>query len=410
VKFNVDAKQLAAAFAAASKVKPSVPKGAEGFLISVCSDGPSYIYSRDRTCVVRVPLQVIDVDGSVDCVYPASAVGAFKYLSGQLTFEVTPAGNEGARVRYYRYNDPDGVEGEWLTPNPKLVAKCEADMSEAIMVEYPAALLRVALGTVKDYAAGKDTDVDGHEHFRTVQVFDASKPEWAKGDGVLFAANRIQAAYFECPLFKGKHFSLAAEYIPLVVTFLGDISGTVRVHNSPHMVFFEGDGGHILGILHRVHTHPKYAYYSLDKDTFVFGVDRDVVLNALRYMREEMASKASGKKIRLVYDHERVALVLQKLESYSKARSDKVPVKVKEIAENKSFTTYVNIDHMVGLFEGAVCNEVELRVAIIKELDGREVAAFRTIDPAIYSPDGKPAVDKEGAVECKVTRFMPSME
>lgn len=416
MKFNVDAKQLAAALAVAGKVQPAVPKGAEGYLFSV-KDGVCNIYSRDKTCVIRTPLVLSPGAEDGEFVYPAAAVGAFKYLSGQLMFEAE-SDDTTFKVRYSRPDSTDGVEGEWLTVSPKMVAKCEADMSEATTAhEYPTAVLRQALTVVKNYAADKNGNVDGHEHFQTVQVFDASKPEWAKGDGVLYAANGIQAAYFECSSFKGKHFPLAAEHIPLVTAFLTDCQGVVKVRNAPNMVFFEDEAGRVLGILHRVHIHPKYAYYAFEKDAFSFGVDRETMLGALRHMREELAGAAKDKtkapaKIRLVYDHEHHTLALQKVGSSSKARSDKVTVTVKEMVEDRPFMAHVNIMHLIDLFDGAVCHDVELRVALIKKTGNKEVAAFRTLDRVSYTADGKVPVDTkaEGVVECTVTRFMPSME
>jgi len=418
MKFKVDSKELVVALAIVGKVSPTVPQGTPGYLVTVNADGSGFIYSRGDAAVVRAPLVVTDVEGEGDFLFPAKVVSVFRHIKGVLVFEVETDTIEGkTKVKYYRENDPaTGVSGERLMESPKLVAKCEAEMAEAQTThEYSPAVLRVALAAVKSYAAPKDSDVGGAEmgHFHTIQIFDDSKPEWAKGDGVMYAADSYRAAYFECATFKGKHFPLGVEHVPVVLSFLGDCEGVVKLHNAANMVFIEDTKGCVLGLRHRVLTHPRYAFYSLDKDRFVFNVGREAMLDALRQIQAEMADSQDLKKIRVVYEADKNSIVFQKADSVGSARSDLVTVtRAKTDPGNTdSFTAHVNIDHIIELFDNMESNQVELRVALIPK-GNKQFAVFRTLDRVWYGANGKPVTDttEEGAVECLVTRFMPSME
>ena len=275
MKFKVDAKELVASLAVAGIVSPAVPQEGPGYLISINADGTGFVYSRSDISVARSTVTVTDVEGpEVDFLLPAQVVGVFQHIKGTLVFEVeadTIGGN--TTVRYYREGAADtGVSVERSMKSPKLVVKCEAEMATAQTThEYSPALLRVGLGSVSDYAAKKkDTLGDGGDHFKTIQVFDASKPEWAKGDGVLYAADSCRAAYFECSAFKGKYFPLGSEHVSVVLSFLRDREGSVKLHNADNMLFIEDLKGNVLGVQHHVKNHPRYAFYGLDKDHFVF--------------------------------------------------------------------------------------------------------------------------------------------
>jgi len=418
MKFKVDAKELVAALAVVGKVSPTVPKGAPGYLVSVSEDGSGFIYSRGEASVARAPLAVTDIEGNGDFLFPAKVASLFRHIKGTLVFEAETDITEGkTKVKYYRENDPDtGVSGERTMESPKLVAKCEAEMAEAQTThEYSPALLRIALAAIKDYAATKDADVGGddNEHFKTIQVFDDSKPEWAKGDGVMYAADSFRAAYFECRAFKGKHFPLSVEHVSVVLSFLSDCEGVVKLHNAANMLFIEDVKGRVLGLRHRVKTHSRYAFYSLDKDKFVFNVGKGPMLDALRQIQAEMADSQDLKKIRVVYDPGKSSVVFQKADSVGSARSDRVALirGEKDPGNMDEFMAHVNIDHIIDLFANMESNQVELRVAFIPK-GNKQFAVFRTMDRVWYGAGGKVALDttEEGAVECLVTRFMPSME
>jgi hypothetical protein len=93
------------------------------------------------------------------------------------------------------------------------------------------------------------------------------------------------------------------------------------------------------------------------------------------------------------------------------AKVEGIPVQVEIVqAEDKAWSFAVNVNHMVEIISGAKGNEIELRVWIVPSQGERrnDVALFRTIDRFLLDESGKVTTEPEGAVECQVTRYMPS--
>ena len=405
MKIKVDAKALVYALDVVGIVPPKAinQAGFAGYLFEVRSDN-CYIYARDGKHVSRSLVPVLELEGEGAFIYPNQSVSAFKYVPGTITFNSTSDGEK----FLVNYVADSGANAERFTVNPKLFSNCEEDLEQAVVAhDFSTGVLRLAFDTVKSYTPAKENHCD--EVFHTVQIFDDSKPEWAKGDGVMFAADNIRAIYFECSAFKGKHLPLAAEHLPYVSSFLSKCSGSVSVRNAPHMVFFEDSKGNLLGALHKVKVHSRYSYYPTEKDQFVFRVDKDTFLTTLKYIRTELDKDRH--KIRLTYSHQAGEFQFQVSESSSKAFSAPFKIRSREATLSRDFTFGINIDHFIGLFEPVLGNEVELRVSIVPQ-GAKEAALFRTIDRFNVDSEGKLEIDKtlEGVSECKVTRFMPSMD
>jgi hypothetical protein len=372
-------------------------------------DGMCHIYSRDGQRVTHVAIEATNADGPVDLILPASTASMFQHIrAATVTFTSEVDGD-----RYVvKFLSEHGDDYEGSSTNPKLLATCDDEFAKATgtSVTIPTGVLRLAFSTVKSYLPGSADRAEDFYH--TVQSFDGSKPEWMKGDGIMFAANQIRASYFECPILKGKHIAVFDEHLSYVISFLSKCEGDVEIRRSDNMLFFKA-GGRILGIVHNVKQHQRFSYYSLEKDAYVFKVEKDSILNSLLYMRAALADKGRD-KIRFTYEHDkgdRGQFTFSMSESSSRSKKAPVDIKEREFREPKNFTVGVNINHLIELFQPTVCNVLEFRVCLVPS-GGKEGALLRTIDTFYVDQMGKVAQDntQDGVVECKVTRFMPSKD
>ena len=399
MKFTIEPKDLNAAIGLVSIV---APEGA-GYLFSVHGNICN-IYSRNAEHVVRAQAPITDVEGEGDFIYPSTVIDAFKYLDTAITIEAVE--EEGRFL--VRHSTVDGDAGEHSSVDPKLVASCEEDLqTTGEGKEFPARILQMAIASVRPYLAEPDANVQ--EYYKTMQLFDDSKPDWAAGDGVLFAANNVRAAYFECSAFKGKSLAIYCTHVPYVLAYLAKAGGTVRVHDSAHMTYMVDEKANVLGFVHNASAHAKYFCYALEKDQYIFNIGIDAVLRPLQYIKAELAKDRD--KIRISYLKETGQFKVAQSKSVSKSHSRPVPVKQCVQAEDASFAANFNIDHALGLFDSARGNEVQLRAFVIRK-GTKENALFRTVDHFWVDASGKLTADATapGVVECKVTRFVPSKD
>jgi len=80
------------------------------------------------------------------------------------------------------------------------------------------------------------------------------------------------------------------------------------------------------------------------------------------------------------------------------------------LIDDRDWSFYINIDHMLDLVRDVKNDAVELRVLILPPDDkGRgEFAMFRTINDFRLDLAGKSVFEPDGSFKCRVTRFMPS--
>lgn len=404
MQFKANVKDLVAALDAVSLVKPTLPKGRTAYLFRVEEDGICRIYSREDSHVARASFPITHLDRVGSFLLPAQNIAGFKNLKSlgtTVSFESSVVDN----VFEVRWSTPEGFSTECRTDNPNFLAPCEADMKDSVSSNvFCASLLKLGLDTVKGYAAGKK-NWDADPQFRTVQIFDKSMPEWEKGDGVMYAADGCRAIYFECDAFKGKPLSVAIQSVPLLVRFLGKFAAQdVTIHDGPCMAFVEG-GLNLLGYQNRVTLHVKYAYYPFEKDTYVFKTDKAMMLMALQIARVELDKDRD--KVRLHYSASKGELTITT--QATSAKSTSMPVKIREtvLSGDADLGVNVNVDHMIDLFVGAKCNEVELRICKLKGTS----ALFRTVETFWVDRLGKPTTENAAnAKKCRVTRFMPSKD
>jgi hypothetical protein len=403
MQFTVNIKELLEALDVVSVVPPTASVPGYRFIVreGICS-----IYSRDGVHVACAKIKVLDSDGDVDLIYTSHILG-LKYSKAET---VTITGRvEGDRfVTGYTTSEPETKE-ERASFNPKLLADSDDDYASATSTHtLSAGILRTAISSVKGYIAD-DTDRGADEQYQTLQIFDSSKPEWEKGDGVMFAANAIRASYFDCADFKGKHLPIRREHLPIVLGFLAKCDGDVALRNGEHMMYLEDSRGRILGFARNMKAHARFSYFSLEKDGYIFKVDKETMVACLMQLKVSLGD-AKRDKIFFSYDHDLGVFRISTSESASKISAPPIPINAREFRTPESFTVSVNINHMLDIFQ-VNANLVELRVAIIAKAN-KTGALFRTIDLFWCDRSGKLVQDntQEGAVECKVTRMMPSKD
>jgi hypothetical protein len=405
MQFTLNLKELLEAIDIVGVVAPQPLVGDVTGYRFVVHDGVCSIYSRDKTRVSRAQIPVLESDGDADLIYPESAIEPLALTRGStVTISCQVDGD-----RYIvAYQTDTGTTDECPSTNPKFIAQLDEDYNAAAVgtVTFPSGILRVGLSTVKGHLA---TDDRTDDLYKNLQTFDASKPEWEKGNGVLFAADAIRAAYFDCAAFKDKHLALHSDNIAHILSYLTKVEGDVSYRLGTNMMFLEDSRGRILGFSRSNKVHPRYSYFPLDKDGYIFRVDKALMQSATAYLRQRIADKGKD-KIRFAYDHDSGQFTVSLNESKAKTRFEAIPINAREFRNPESFSVNVNVDQLRDLFN-TVCNEVEFRVSLIQK-GSKTGAIFRTIDRFWLDANGKVAQDntQEGAVECKVTRLMPSKD
>lgn len=411
IKFKLQAAALNSALDLVSTVQPKAftPQGATGYLFVVRGER-CFVYSQDSLHVARADFAIEDVEGEGAFIYPSQHVDSFKFAEGTIGFTVTSEGD----THIVKYDLGNGAGGERTTFDPRLLAPCDKELTEATNERtFPVSVLRTSMSMSRNFLA-KLTDTRVEEHYKTFQIFDGSQEAFAKADGYLFASNSIQAFYFYCDAFRQKGLAVHGQHMSLLTAFLSKCEGTVTLKTGSNKTFAEDSKGRVIGWAHHERTFSKFSYYALKMDKTILTVPKTRALNALKYTKTELDKTRD--KIRLTFDHKTGSLRFHVTESSGKATS--LPVDVKVVAsEEKDITTSVNIDHLIELFDGSKAEEVELRIATIpaSESNPKEKYMFRTIDEFWLDSEGKVVAgsgveegkEPQGAFRCKVTRFMP---
>lgn len=404
MKFKLNAEDLTNAINTVSVVAPRqvTAQGGAGYLFVVRGER-CYVYSRDNTCVARTDFAIRDVEGEGAFVYPAQYTDAFKFLVGECVFE-----SEADEDRFtVRYSADNGAEAERTSFDPQLLSTCDKDLEKATTeYEYPAGLLREAINLARPFLADpKNSRTE--EQFKGLMVFDSSKSEWSRGDGTLYSSNGTQNFYFECELFKGKHFEVHGQNLPALLSFLSKSEGTVKFRRGDNFTFLINSKGDVYGWPKQAKTHGKYSYYQLKYDQHELLFSKNVLLNAIQFIRVELDK--SRDKVKVSYNHENKQIQLSVADGSSKARSFPVASEEGSTGEEKSREWNVNIDQFQKLVDGVKSNRFPLRLYFMQQGD-KEVTMMRTIDTFRMTAEGKVVQEQEGSFECKVTRFMPSKD
>jgi hypothetical protein len=398
--------------------RPLTSKEGGGGYLFVVRDGRCFIYSRDALHLARVDVPVEEVEGEGSFIYPSEKIGSTKYLDGWIEIE---AGYDKDDDRHWiRYETEGGAKAKRSTFDPRLMQPLDEALEKASEgYTYPATLLKEAISMTKGYLA-KPTNSRAEKNFQTMQLFDASKPEWEPGNGNLFAADGVQACWVYCEVFENKGLSIHGQHLPFILSFLGKCEGDITVRQAEGVTFLVSATGNVFGWSQTVKQHGRFGYYAAKLDQYVLKAPKDLISKALRHTRTELDPRRN--KIRVNYDHNDKTLLFQVSEGSGQASS--VPVGVVPVtgedgsgakgAEN-DFGINANVDQLLGAIDPMKGHEVQLRVAIVPAKAGRkEGAMIRTIEEFWLSDAGKvlisPDDEKGKAHLCRVTRFTPSRD
>ncbi len=408
MKFKLITSDLVNALDIVSIVKPRpvTPQGGAGYLFVVRGE-KCYLYSRDAMTVARADFPITDVEGEGAFVYPAEYMDFVRYLGDTISFET-----EEGEDRFLVKHASGEAKGERLSFDPQLLSTCDRDLDKATTTyDLPVGILREAINMGQPFiAAPKETRVE--EQHKGLLLFDQSKPEWVKGDGVLFGSNNIQHFHFQCEQLAGKHLEIHGQYLPSFTSFLSKCKGTVTIHRGDHYTFSTNSSGHVFGWPKQAKTHGKYTYYGLKSDQYVLTLPKAQLVNALKLTRVSLDKTRD--KIKVNFDPDRRTIQFNIADGSSKGQS--LPVSLldddKDLTstfEATSQTWNVNIDHLTMLIEPLKNHKFQLRVAVAKQGD-KDIVMMRTIDTFRLNLDGKVVNEPEGSYECKVTRSMPSKD
>jgi len=402
IEFNMS--ELVVALDMVSIVTPraATASGAAGYLF-VVRGNKCHLYSRDSSCVAMSHFPLLSADGDGQFVYPAEYIGALKFLASTSdTCKIEASIEEEKHI--VRYEASAGAKAERGSFDPQLLVTCDQDLAEATGTQvFKSGILREAISQAKPFLASKEAQ---DEAFRGLQVLDATKPEYAKGNGCLYVSDGTRAFYFQSGHLVDKNLEIHGQHLGQLTSFLNK-TDIVTLKKGNHFTFAEDAKGNVFGWPRHAKGHAKFGYYPLKTDNFVFRVPKVRLANSLGHARSELDTKED--KIKISFEPERKTLSFGVVAGTAKVEGIPVVVDVVQ-GEPKSWSFGVNINHLLELVSAVKGNEIELRVRIIEAGEGRrnDLAMFRTIDKFLLDESGRVTTEPEGAVECQVTRFMPS--
>lgn len=414
IKFKVQVSDLLQAISVVSVVTPRpVDKaGGAGYLFVIRAGGSCTVYSQEQNHMAAAGLTLSDVEGEGAFIYPIEFIGGFKHLPDEETLSFETGERDGSY--YVNYTTGMGGEAERPSFDPRSIRPATTPDPKEGDLEYPANLLKRAIDTVKS-GLPDDKNTKAKDFYKSIQVFDSSKPDWAPGDGNMFASDGTRGSYFYCDSFKGKALSVHKQNLTVITGFLSKCDGNVIVRNGENWTFLVDSQGRMIGWTHSALSHPKYSYYK--EESIQLMVNTDFLCRTLRYMKEEMeASKsANGDRIRMVYEATPDAWCLQFLSKEAKGsvKSPLITVTPQtDEAKTKSFATNVSIQQFLELVSSLESKQLLLKVLVSPPNDHKKKESFhfRILERFWVDPSGKVLPGPEGGIECRVTRFIPSKD
>ena len=348
--------------------RPITPQGGGGYLFVVRGER-CFVYSSDRLRTARADFPIEPIEGEGAFIWPAEYIGLLK-LAGDGGITFTAVNDTDKWTASFRADS--GNKSSRTTYDPKLMATCDKAVEEAKGEKvFPAGLLKEALNAAQGFAAA--TTATAEDHLKTVQVFDDSKPEWAKGNGTLFAASGVTACYFQCSAFEGNGLAIHGQHLPMVSSFLGQCQGDVTIRTGANMTFATDSKGRVLGWTHHDKTHAKYAYYSPDLDKVRLDIPISPMMSAIKYIQTALGTKNENDKAKakFVYVAKEQAVYLKTTESNSETESFAVPVIPHDGFGDIDLTFFCNAHHLADLFSSSKGDRVTFRVAIQEKNEKR---------------------------------------
>jgi hypothetical protein len=396
------------------------------------------VYSRSKDQVARAIFPLNELDGEGVFTLPKTHVEVIRHVPDDtVTLNSHTETKSDGEVPYVTIRSSSGTKYEHSTFNPALVTPCDKEYEAAAQttpVDYPLGILREALRMASPFLPGDKKD-NVAEHFNTVQIFDQSNPDLAKGDGNLFCADGTRAFFFESEEFKNKGFTVHSHHLATLQAFLSKCEGVRMYHHknlsyAVNLVAVPDPADEKKTVLvekelfcwsNNVKTHSRFFYYAPTRDKFILIAPKSTLLNSLDQASVLIDEKRE--RIKLVYQFENkdmggsATLHFGSSESAGKIDSFPVPTvdKKDEPSLKENFEYFVTLKSFRTLIDGATGQEIELRFNPLPKDDAhpRGGAMLRTIDTLHFDSAGK-LIDAKSTsgtprYTCKVTRFMPSV-
>lgn len=377
-----------------------------------------WVYSRDALHAARAEFPISDLQGTngehTGFVYLSNHIESFKFVRGDVSFNVKNDFDGNNFTVKWGYGA--GASTERPTLDPRLLASLDKRLNEATGHHtYKTALLREALRAGKGFLAD-DSDRNAKDEYKIINIYDPTMSKDGKGDGTLHATDGYQRLYFQCDDFKGKGLQIHSQHIGLVESFLSKAGPDVIICTGSDMTYaMSPDKTRVLGW--SKHTKPPLEYKALPKSwdkTVLLVKDRNMLVEQVKFIKSEM--EKGRDKIKIEYNNDSKHLRFHILAG-AKTTSLPIDVEVAEGSEGRSYTHDVNVNQLLGLFDGVKGAVVEFRMFLMEEHGGpKGGAGFRTVDEFWLDPEGKvvggsnmtPDPANGQVFQCKVTRFMPS--
>lgn len=418
MKFKIKLSTLMQALDTVSLVKPMNKQGDSGYLF-VVQGNVCHIHSEDANHRARASCgDLLDVEGEGAFVFPADDIKAFKYLTEEYVGFQTKI-DQGVHVLNW---GPEGLEGAEINSlDPRGFSPVDKEFSSAEESHaFPVSLLREGLTLARPYLAEPGDNTK--EYFQSIQVFDASKPDWEKANGTLYASDNKKFFAFYCEALVDKGLNIHRAHLGLVLSFLGRSTGLVRIRKGSTLTFLVNDKGDVVGWPNQVSEHGKYTSYALKLDDFVLTFEKEKLLQALSYvksfMRHEMAilkyEPSPSPHLQCLMSDESTG------KKMVKSKPCVVGPQVSEdqggaLSSQEGFQIKVNINSLIELVS-MKSNQGELRVRRAKT----NQFLLRTIETFVLDSKGKVVIgdvadassitaESEGPYKCRVSRLITSM-
>lgn len=409
MKIRTTVEALIKAFEIAGIVSPKIRASTESAFLVARHGDKVFVHSYDGQRYVRTELAVESIEDEGGFAFPVDKVKSLNFVEGWIELE---SGHDEKR-HWLKYVTEGGAKVDFSTYDHNnyntLVKKFDETTSEST---YSSAILLTAIRAVTGYSPKEADKTD--EHYNTLQLFDASRPEWIKGDGVMQASDGTRVAFFSCEALKGKGLKVHTNHLGQLQSFLTKAGQTVKAKFGPDYNFLvnlndDGSEGAVIGWASTAKEYSHYKYYGTSEDHVVLMVPKDLIIKSLKHMQAVLSE--DNAKIRL--SCKGGSLHFEAVEGSDTLTS--VPVGVSFLTRDdktpslEEFGYNVGVDHFLDLFTNTRGHEVELRVAIVpKTASRKEAAFFRTIENFRLDAAGEIVISPEDSYECQVTRFMPS--
>jgi hypothetical protein len=377
-----------------------------------------HIYSRNLEQVARAGFELEEMDEEGQFTYQVQPIQIWRNFPEDIVTIKSVAGQDESQPPSILVHSTSDNKYDHSTFDPRRVDRCDKKFDEAKAsgpIDFNVGVLRAALTLAQAFLPGTARKGVVEDHFNTVQTFDKSKEDWARGNGHLFCSDGHRVFYFQSAAFEDKLIAVHASHIAKVTSFLNKCSGVAKFYRGTTMTFaVSEDKDQFFGWANATKEHSRFATYPLALDKWVLHIPKSSLIKAIDTASLVIDVK-QDQRVHVVYSHadEHIRLVSSesagKFESFPVYAGDKADPKL-----DKDFDFEVDLAAFRSIVQDVKDNEVQMRFA---PMEDRKGAFVRTIESVRYDSNGKvfmalsKSEDGDSGVlyPCNVTRIMTSM-